>query len=499
VIWNARVTDRAAGQPGAPPAAWLDWLAREISRSALARAFIVLVFPLGLVIGFITPPGQVDDEPTHMCRAAALWHGALIGKREISVTPDGRTVVNAGVTVDPSMVDANFGPVTKRDLPTFAAKMNLRWTHKPIFIPVNPIAIYFPVFYVPAALGIGIAHLAGIRPFEAVYAGRLVSYLCYFGLGLLALLLARRAQTMIFVALSVPMALALGASCNPDGLLIATTALGVALFSRGAWKSAAFCMAMVSLVKPPYALLALPLLLPLPPLRSWLSARHVLLRRFGLVVLTVLPGVLWFAYAMVAVSAPTAWPAYHPGPLWPGNPATIFYTTNPGDQLQAIHAHPREFLDMIWAYFSLRPYQLYLIRTMIGVLGWLMIILPPAIYHLWLLAAAGAVIADITEAGGAPPSWPDSVLLLAGILVTICLIWLSQYLNWTLVGLAQIQGPSGRYLLPLVPVLGLALPRLRIPGARSIQRAARCLPVLAVLGTLILLPRWLAIKFYLGG
>jgi uncharacterized membrane protein len=479
-------------------ALFLAWVRREIWRTALTRAFILLAIPLGIVIGSITPPGQVDDEPTHMCRALALLHGAITGKREPEITPDGRLIVISGVMVDPAIVEASFGPVTPRTLANFATKSTMRWTRHQMFLKVNPVSFYFPVFYVPSAIGLGVSRLVGLRPFQAVYAGRFVAFLYYAIAGLLALMLARRGQAMIFLALSMPMALAIGASCNPDGPLLATTTVGAALFSRGARKWGALCMGLVILVKPPYALLALPLLMPLPPVRAWLTARMMLFKRLAMVAITVLPGIVWFIYGMRAVSAPTEWPVYHPGPLWPGNPAALFHATNPTEQLRSVVAHPITFLLMVWSYFVPGPQLYWLAKSTVGILGWLQILLPPTIYKMWLLGAAGAVLADMVTQTDTSPTLKDSAVLLAGIVITIVAIWLSQYLNWSLVGNARIDGPSGRYLLPLIPLAGLALPSFVFPHANLLRRVATALPILASFGTLLLLPRWLAMQFYLN-
>jgi hypothetical protein len=474
----------------------LSILQTKLFRTALSRAFILFVFPLGLVLAFVTPPGLVGDEPAQMVRAVALLHGALIGERVVSTAPDGRTFPSAGVRTDPAIIFTCMtpgDPITRRIL---AEKTTLRWSHQTIFAVLDPIAVNFPIFYVPSAFGIGATRWLGGRPFQAVYAGRLVSYCCYLLLGVMALALARRGQAMIFVALSMPMTLSLGASCAPDGLFIATAALGTALFSRGAWLPGAACLAAVILVKPPYALLAMLALSPLPPFRAWAAERHLLFKRLGLTALIVLPGLLWFAYAMIFVSAPEPRPAYHPGPLWPGNPDIVFFSTNVTAQLRVVLAHPLIFIGMVWNSMAPGVYFHNLYESTIGILNWLRMILPSSIYNLWVIGAAGALVADLLVERDYGPVLSETLILLAVIITTVILVWLSEYLTWTNVGLDEIDGPQGRYLLPLIPILGFALPRIGFRGAWIVRRAAISLPMIAALWTLILLPRWLAIQFY---
>ncbi len=469
-----------------------DELQGEISKNPLCRAFALLVVPLGIFLTFITPAGQVPDETAHIIRAYALAHGEFAGTRQISKAPDGRVIVNSGVDVDPAIIWASYGTVRPITAANFAAKTTMPWTGTSMYVHINPVAVYFPIFYVPSAIGIRLAQMIGARPHEAILAGRLVSFTVFAFLGLLALVIANRGRTVIFVALSLPMTMSLGASCNPDGLLIASTALAIALITRGRLKSAAVCLAAVILVKPPYAILALALLFPLP---LSMADRRVLFERALLVTGTILPGALWFVYTMFAVSAPTAHPPYHPGPLWPGNPATMFYGTDPAAQLDCIIAHPFGSLRLVWT--SVMTNQ-WLVRQTIGILGYQTLVMTDGLYRIWTVGIAGAVAADLLADGEPGPTWQDTLLLMAIIVFGVYLVWISQYLNWTEVGLNTIDGPAGRYLLPLIPILGLALPKIGFRSAWVMRRVAMSLPMLAALCTLLLLPRWLVVQFYLN-
>jgi len=61
------------------------------------------------------------------------------------------------------------------------------------------------------------------------------------------------------------------------------------------------------------------------------------------------------------------------------------------------------------------------------------------------------------------------------------------YLTWTSVGADRIDGPQGRYLLPLVPMLVLAFARIR-PGPVGAGRWPAMLPVAAAGIDLVALP-----------
>jgi uncharacterized membrane protein len=230
----------------------------------------------------------------------------------------------------------------------------------------------------------------------------------------------------------------------------------------------------VILVKPPYALLAL-LLAP----------------RWRYVALTVLPGVLWFGYGMIVVAAPALWPAYHGGPLWPGDPKKLFYATDAVAQLRVVLAHPVDVAGMVWTNLATNT---LLWREVVGVLGWLAVFLPAPLYTIWAFGAGSALVADALA-----PCERDSrmgMLVMLVVAGSVFLVWVSQYLNWTPVGAKAIYGPTGRYLLPLIPVLGLAVPRLGARGTAWLRGVALALPVGAAAVGLVWVPVVLRAHFH---
>ncbi len=446
----------------------------------------------------LTPPGLVNDEPDQMVRAEALLHGAFIGQRQEQIADDGRHFISAGVFADPAIIWASASADQKITQSTLTSIAKVQWTNQNTFIVLDPIAINFPIFYLPPAIGIKLTQVLGGTPYQAVFLARIAAYLVSSFIGLLALIIARRGQAMIFVTLAMPMTVSLAASCDPDGPFIAVTALGAALMSRGMWRRGACCLAVAILVKPPYALFALAYLLPLPPVKAWIMERRMMFRRFREMLLIILPAIAWFLYAIWFVSAPEPRPAYHPGPLWPDNSDITLYATNVMLQLHVIIAHPIKFLSMVSNDFTNDVYRNNFVTSAIGILDWLRIPLPNFLYSLWLLAIGGAVVADILVDTPIGPQWHDTLMLIGVIIGTVLLIWLSEYLTWTNVGMAHIEGPQGRYLLPILPIFGLALPRLRFMGADQIRRLALMFPIFAALTTLLVLPGWMAIKFFVN-
>jgi hypothetical protein len=217
------------------------------------------------------------------------------------------------------------------------------------------------------------------------------------------------------------------------------------------------------------------------------------------------PAAAWFALMLAFVAAPVARAPYAAGPLWPGDPAAMFSGTDPAAQLRVLLADPRRLL---WLPAVSLAHDPWLARQAVGVLGWLKIALPPPLYTLWFAALGCAAIADLPAGTGGPPPCPmwrrrlaEAGLLAAALLGATWAICLSQYLAWTDVGLDRIDGVSGRYLLPLVPLVGVAIggvlpaPRRRL--TRWLRRLALVVPVAAALSGYAVLPPLVAATYYL--
>ena len=461
--------------------------------------FLAIALPLGLIMAELTPLGQVADEGAHALRAEALLTRQLAGHRAI-ITNNGPTHVGAVVDADLALLFAMFPPtpldVTRDQVDT---KAGYHWLKSPGAAEITPLAIYAPFFYVPAAIALEFAKRTGLGPAAAGTTGRLVNLAVFLLLGSAALLLARRGRALLFCTLSLPMTLSLAASFSQDGLIIASSTLAAALLSRGggaadrpmrhpSYLVATLLLAMIIMVKPPYAPLAALLLVPLrrASASSWAG-------RLLALTLVAVPAALWTVYAQADIAALVQHPLAPAGPLWPGGPGDMFSVSDPALQLHVLLAHPRLILTLPWTTIS---HDSWILPQIAGVLGWLAIPLPHWLYVTWAVAFIVACSADLLgrDDRGLALGWPDTVWLLAAAIACVLAIYLSQYLVWTAIGAARIEGPQGRYLTPLIPLLAVALPRFATPRWRSWLIAA---PAGAAALGLVVVPWLLVSNFYL--
>ena len=479
----------------------------------LPALFVLLSLPVCLFLSVSVPTGEPPDEPSHILRAASLLHGDILGLRQKWSDADGNVISGAGVTANPALLAASLDylstgsgiPEKKMSTSLLEKLHNLKWAASSRFVYAPNTAVYMPLFYVPGAAALGLAHEIHIGPYAAILLGRLANALCFMILGLAAILLARRGRFILFVVLTLPMTLSLAASFNQDGLLIAASALSAALLTRctgpcgkSYWLSG-IILAFIIAAKIAYLPLAGVMLIPaLFDIER--ASRRALLKSL---TLTTVPGVIWTVISALFVASPfVRGPAYRPGPLWPGDPNRIFHTTDVRSQLEVFLHRP--LLALSLPMHDLRSHVVWhRLREMVGVLGQLDVMLPSQLYLLWYMAVACALIADVAGIKNKPRlSQAGSVFVGSAVVV---LSWIAvydtQYLSWTLVGAADVDGVQGRYWLPLLAFTAPALPSFRVvsrPASLDLIRGVFILPAIsaATVG-LVVLPQIVVLKYYL--
>jgi len=290
-----------------------------------------------------------------------------------------------------------------------------------------------------------------------LFTGRIFMLLAYVALGAAAIATARFGRPLLITVLSLPMALSLGASFNQDGMLVALSALAAALLTldpdtaprRRLLFLPVFILVICS--KPPYGLLLFAALAPFAAPRR--LRRTLMIGLWG-----VLP-LAWVAVMTHVSLMPYSLKPYHPGPLWPGNPSIWFHGTDPAASLQVLLARPSRIFTLP-ADFLVQTWW-PLAQSTIGMLGWLSIPLAHWMYWAWggalILAALGTFAGR--DAHGIAWRPLDAAFVVLLVLVSVFAVELAIYLSWDKVGTATIYGPQGRYYLPFLPFLMLALPR----------------------------------------
>ena len=435
----------------------------------LPVSFLVLALLTGSLLALLLPLGQAPDEGAHAIRVDALSHGRVLGHREGA---------DGGFTNAPTLLEV-ARQTPEGQVQTRAereAADTVEWGGAARFVELGTIATYFPAAYLPAALAVKVVRLLQATPAQAFLAGRLANVLVFSLLGTAALALAKRGRALIAAALLLPMSLALSASLSGDGVLIGSAALAAACTTRGGareWWTAAGLITLIGLTKLPYAPLLLVLLA---------ATRPAVPTRLGVVALSLGLMLGWAAFNQVTVIGAFSRPPYEAGPLWPGPPRR-FAAVDPMAQLEVLKADPTRTVTVV-AQTLLEQERLW--RQMVGVLGWLFILLPSWVYSMWIGVLALVTLGLLVEAGPGPRL---AVAGLLGIGLGAWAIMLAQYLGWTEVGATTINGLQGRYFLPLLPFVAVATPclqPLRLHGLAVIPLIAGALGAATVPATVAL-------------
>ncbi len=436
-----------------------------MGKNAILAFFVLCAFPTGLMMALITPPGQSPDEPAHMARALGLLHGAVLGVRKPFIDPyTGKQRWHTGVKVNIGLFQASVGPVTEiANRPVVTSQDFLASRARPadpqrVYVNLPNTATYFPGAYLPATLGVAVGLLAYAPPYACFLLGRLFMLAAYIAVGVACLWMAAFGEGFLLGILLLPMTLFLGSTYNQDGLLIAMSCLACAALTRGSTGYRIFGLATFVLVlgsKPPYALMIGVFLLPLFGAGFW--------RRMCEVAIASVPVVLWVMFISAFVVVPFGIMAYHPGPLFVGDRSITLHHADAGKNLHILLARPTRFFTLPWQYVT-SDWWLAL-WMMVGVLGPLQLVLPYHYYFLWesslVFSLLGAFFTHRAQTTPRVHALVNFFFVTGVIIITLWLILIMLYLDWTDVGKNLIDGFQGRYISPLLPFLLFALPAVR--------------------------------------
>lgn len=442
-----------------------------------AAAFAIVGLVLGVTFALVSPPLRWTDENTHLTQVYGLSEGKL--------APETR---NGGIGIDVPREVFRFILVfaahhNRRELgvPSWddmRAARDIRITGERAFAPLAAYT-YSVVGYLPQALGVIVA-----RPFTdsvlvQMWAARIANVLCWVALTFAALCITPvLAGPMCVVALA-PMSVYLAGTCAADGVtnglafLWTACVLRLALDERAApgprgWIGLATLAVLVALSKLLYTPLLL-LLLIVPHER--LGGRRRLLAISGAVM--ALGAVAVAAWALSSWDQVIARIAHRGDSAMAANLARL--RENPLDVATVLWTTNRDTMSRwLWQ---------------LADTNWKGPMPPPWLFEVLLVALLVALVADAR-----PRGWPtvaDRVVALLAVVVSWVAIGLGAFLLWTSKSGGSpgvVAGLQGRYLLPLVPALLVAVcpPGIRLPSAakRGATLAAVALNVWLLLHTI---------------
>lgn len=420
-----------------------------------ARVYLWLGGVSLLFLVFLVPPFQVPDEPQHFFRSYQL------SKLEVWSRAQDGTMGSALPASLPELVQHFMGTSevhtkTRRVVPRQRLVDTLGDLRRPLdasrtkFIDMSGIQSYAPLPYIPQALAIAAGRALDVGPLGLLYMGRFANALVALLITAFAISLFPVGRTFALVVALLPMTQFMTASLSPDALTIASAFLFTAVIARfladGQWPvprqligfASGLAMSIVKLVYLPLLFAGLAAMLGMARFSNPAVRRNIFMQLAAAGFTIALIG-LWFW------SLPSSGT---PGPAVPGGinmAGQAAYLTE--DAVRAMRIVARsiyvgaEFLGM----------------STLGMLGWLNVPLATWIYVLLGLALPLSACAEPRAApfGVAVAGW----LLLVATAVVL-LIEIALYLGWTPVGAYFVEGVQGRYFIPAMPMLGVAVATL---------------------------------------
>ena len=385
---------------------------------------------LGTFYFFICPFEMPPDEPAHFLRAFEISTGRLFAK---------------------PLSSGAFGdvlPSALKDCWNRAAIIDWSDTAE---IAFSTSALYSFVSYIPQSIGMLLARIFTNRLAAVYYAGRLFNFLSAFALSAFALKKIPFGKKMLFVIMVFPMTLQEMISLAPDSFLNALSFAFVAFILHCAYVKEHVTkkdilliggmLSVLSLCKVVY-LVAVFLVYIIPGSKLGRKEQYFLKVLVPLIAIALSLACL-SASAHVLVESHATY----------GNKEV-----NAKEQVKFILAHP---LSYTWIFVrSLFLHAPGWIGTCIGSsLGWLniktgsVVCIPFALLVLWLSVRCNDIFVQLRK--------KDILFFALTFLSGVVLILTSLYVQWTPLRNGIIEGVQGRYFIPLLPSLFLALAYIR--------------------------------------
>lgn len=475
-------------------AKWMEFFRLEWVLEKLPILFVLSAFSCCMALTTMVPIGQVPDSMAHVARAAALTRGVIFGSIEDITAPD-RNIPPfkySGVKIDSGLKNTVEGsvdypkelfdkPAPKLTQDELSAEFNTKWSNKLVFVGCPNSLQYFPIFYIPSAIGLGVGHAIGLSPYMSLVAARILNSIAFIFIGWLALRLAKHGKILIFAGLTFPTTLYLTAGMNQDGLCIAFACLAAAILTRAIQEDdkkvantlrwiAGGLLAAVIASKPPYMPILILLLLPFG---------QEFVNRCKKIIICALPGLIWFGILLAFYHVNfLSIKSYHPGAWWNG-PQDMRDFKVASDNIHVLMQNPAR----LWYAFSntfLSDWLAWLV-AMVGEFGNYNLFLPSNWYKIYALAIICMLFSLFLQETKLRLKFMEKGFVLCAVFISIYAVLMSIYVSWANAGDTYTTGFNGRYLLPLVPFLLFAITsRQRISIAGKYAGRYLQLPIIAV-------------------
>lgn len=406
----------------------------EANRSSLWLIAVLVV--VCTFFSALIPPFQSPDEGAHIERAYLLSKGTIVLDAPEGGASGG--MIDSGLIAYASAyLPLQFKPDRKLSSDEIEYAKHIRWTGIKEFAPAPGTGFYFPVIYLPQAIGLAIGETFGLTVDASYQLARRLA------LGSIAAILFAAfsiygVNPLTIALLIIPMSIFQFSSASLDGIATALSVFSIAAFLRIAtdrenanpWLFYALAIDVVLLATSRVNLLPL-LALVLGACFYRKEKKNFLV--FALSLLAVL------AWQVIAIKTTVGF-GYKTGA---STSSIVFFYIK----------HPLRFFDVLLATISNADFVRFYRDSFFGILGWLDTRFSPNIYNFLSMCAVliGLLSISIKDIR---TEWVPRVVLALSAFASIFLIFFALLVTWNMHPASRIEGVQGRYFL--VPVIMLA-------------------------------------------
>ncbi len=434
VIYSPAWLTQLNGTLGISAALILLWtafrLASKFKDTNQPLFMTLLLFVLGMVFVFATPPNQAPDENIHFLRSHTMAQGQW-GFDESHIFPD-----DVNLLMQHFPVAYNNGYKAREGATVYHRFVNYFADVRNGGAAGNMgIYIFQVIPYIPGAAGIFVARLMGLGALGAYYANRVANLAffclcCYY-----ALKFSGKFKVIMFTLMSLPLMIFMAASCNSDSFLFGLMFLmfGAVLSQEfDNVKAAVFALSLAVLTTCKMSYVVFFLLIFCIPKEKWtVKLKDKNVSRLVYLVFSLAVFVLIYQGMALYVQAFSNY----------GVIQRPIEDSQPMAQLMFILKNPLRYAAVFAD--TLKNNSFFLFSG--GLLGWLDVVLPLINYCTPLVV----VLACIKQAGVFDKAdMNKTVIFFICSLLTYAVVLTGLYLSWTPVTLPQIIGLQMRYLYP---------------------------------------------------
>ncbi|GMO24046.1 MAG: hypothetical protein Ta2B_03370 [Termitinemataceae bacterium] len=403
----------------------------------IEKIFFMFFTVIGLSYLFIIPMSGVPDEFAHWLRILDIKEGHIIAGSSIEEKYGG-DMLSGNALFYFDVLNGKYSDLGKNN--TFNLdKENKIWYHFP------NTALYSPISYIFQMPCVIIFSIFTDSTLLLMYAGRISAFL--FSLLVLFACIKRLPvhKILFFCIAMMPMfihqSISLSADASLNSVSLAASAFIIAvLFNPTARISkkqviVCFCLAIcISLSKIIY--LPFVFLFCLIPITKFESRKQYLLFCISIIILSVLLNLGWSVFVSSKYKI------------------DLGYEANMNEQLKFIFSNPLGFCKIILKSW-VSQFSGYILTCLGSSLGWLSIRINAMILSIYSMVAIMLVFFE-KDTNLNITFKKRSVLFLITLSI-LCLLTANVYLTWTTVGSNQLSGIQGRYFIPSIMILLIAI------------------------------------------